>query len=97
MPQQFFVFPPQRLALRCGAVEAANSKKRNRIPRLTVPRPERLGKRASVWKIKLFKEFQNATSDFNAPTDITYPKNVRRLAAVCSSFASTAFHCFLPG
>jgi hypothetical protein len=39
---------------------------------------------------------RNATSDFKASADITNTKKVRRLAAVCSSFASTAFQCFLP-
>src|ERR1700719_1324265 len=42
------------------------------------------------------KERKNATSDFKASADITNAKKVRRLAAVCSSFASTAFQCFLP-
>jgi hypothetical protein len=37
----------------------------------------------------------NAAIDFKASADITNTKKVRRLAAVCSSFASTAFQCFL--
>jgi NAD(P)-dependent dehydrogenase (short-subunit alcohol dehydrogenase family) len=37
-----------------------------------------------------------ATNDFKASADITNTKNVRRIAAVCSRFASTAFQCFLP-
>jgi hypothetical protein len=39
---------------------------------------------------------RNATSDFKASADITNQKKVRRLAAVCSSFTSNAFQCFLP-
>jgi hypothetical protein len=39
---------------------------------------------------------RNGTSDFKALADITNTEKVRRLAAVCSSFASTAFQCFLP-
>ena len=39
---------------------------------------------------------RNATSDFEASADITSQKKVRRLAAVCSIFVSTAFQCLLP-
>jgi hypothetical protein len=39
---------------------------------------------------------RNATGDSKVSADITKTKNVRRFAAVCSSFASTTFHCFPP-
>lgn len=39
---------------------------------------------------------RNATSDSKVSENITKTKTVRRLAAICSSFASTAFQCFLP-
>jgi hypothetical protein len=48
-------------------------------------------------KIRRAQEYpRKATSDFKASADITNTKKVRRLAAVCSSFASTAFQRFLP-
>ena len=48
------------------------------------------------WHPALKNARENATSDFKASADITNTKKVRRLAAVCSSFASTAFQTFLP-
>ena len=39
---------------------------------------------------------QKRDERLKASADITNTKKVRRLAAVCSSFASTAFQCFLP-
>jgi hypothetical protein len=49
-----------------------------------------------LWHPALKNTPENATSDFKASADITNAKNVRRLAAVCNSFASNAFQCFLP-